>query len=142
MRTIKRGGFSLLELMVAVAVVSVLAAFALPSYEESLRKSRRADARILLTDTALRFEQCHAECLSYTEACRPGCPPALPRTSTGGQYEIGVSGGSVIGPHAFTLVARPVVGKAQIRDRKCQSFSLAHSGARSASGNGAGDCWN
>lgn len=50
-------GFSLIELMIALVVVSVLVSIALPAYQDSIRKSRRADAQGILLDIAQREQQ-------------------------------------------------------------------------------------
>ncbi|HNN65738.1 MAG TPA: prepilin-type N-terminal cleavage/methylation domain-containing protein, partial [Pseudomonadales bacterium] len=51
------GGFSLIELMVALAIVGILAAVAYPAYRDSIMKSRRADAKIALTQGAAQQEK-------------------------------------------------------------------------------------
>jgi len=50
-------GFTLIELMIAVTVVAILTAIALPSYQNSIRKSRRPDAKTALLDLASRQER-------------------------------------------------------------------------------------
>jgi type IV pilus assembly protein PilE len=59
-------GVTLIELMVAVAIVAILAAIAYPSYEAQLRKSRRAEAMELLLDVASRQEQFMLNHSTYT----------------------------------------------------------------------------
>lgn len=134
-------GFTLIELMIVVAVVAILAAVALPAYQESVKKSRRADAKLLLSDVSQRLERCYAECDSYTAGSCPAACPALPVTSTGGYYQLTVAGGSSISANAFTLVATPTSGKSQASDSKCTSFSLNELGAKSATGSASSLCW-
>ncbi len=57
-------GFTLIELMIVVAVIAILAAIAYPSYQDSVRKSRRADAKAALLDLAQFMER------NYTTANR------------------------------------------------------------------------
>lgn len=141
-RTLKpkrRGAFTLLELMIAVVVVAIIAAIAYPSYVESIRKSRRADAKSILSLVGERLERCFAECNSYTAAsCGAPCP-TLPVTSTEGYYRV------LAGPVAATswsLTATPVAGKSQETDAACTSFTLTSTGAKSATGASAATCWD
>lgn len=135
------GGFTLLELMVVVSVIGVLALVAMPSYQESVRKARRADARLILTDTAQRLERCYGECNSYVSGTCPAPCPTLPVTSTDGNYQITTGGGSAIAASAFSLVATPVAGAPQAADATCSSFTLTHLNVRTATGSNAPVCW-
>lgn len=63
-------GFTLVELMIVVAIVGILAAVAWPSYQVSVRKSNRAEAKTELMDIAQRLQKC------YTTYGRYDAPPA------------------------------------------------------------------
>ncbi len=68
MRKLKKTlGFTLIELMIVVAIVAILAAIAYPSYRDSIRKSRRVDAKSALTDIAQKQEAFYARNGSYTD---------------------------------------------------------------------------
>jgi len=61
----RRNGFTLLELMIVVAIVTVLAAIAYPSYENQLKKGRRAAAQSYLMDLAQRQQQYLLDARAY-----------------------------------------------------------------------------
>ena len=81
-------GFTLIEAMIVLVVLGVILSIAVPTYQGSLRKSRRAEARLILTDTSQRLERCFAECNSYTASSCPSPCPSLPITSNQGSYQI------------------------------------------------------
>lgn len=67
-------GFTLIELMVVVAIVGILAAIAIPGFNEQIRKSRRAEAIQGLADLQMRQERWRANNATYGTAAQVGLP--------------------------------------------------------------------
>jgi type IV pilus assembly protein PilE len=100
-------GFTLIELMVVVAVVAILAAIALPSYQEYIRKGRRADAVRSVGELQLSLERWRAENPSYANCSGADCAFAsgtYPSTPTSSYYTITPSG---LGATNYTITAAP-----------------------------------
>src|ERR1700728_3535523 len=146
-------GFSLIELMVALAIVAILAAIALPMYSKQVQQSRRVDARTAILDIAGREERYLNNSSSYTTSpANLGytAAAAFPMTVGSGYYQVNVTvaaAGPPLGP-TFTAYATPVAGSSQLNDLACQYFSVTNTGAQfsSASSNGSGAntasiCW-
>ena len=138
----KQQGFTLIELMIVVAVVGILTAIALPSYNEYIRRGHRADARAGLLQTQQWLERGSTATGVY--------PTTLPAsltwaTDTTKRYSIAFQAGNTNA--AYTLTATPKVGGARAND-KCGSYTLGHNGLRGANGKKVGDvgydpdCWN
>lgn len=107
-------GFSLIELMVAMAVIAILAAVALPSYQSSVRKARRSDAINTLLNIQLQQEKYRANNTSYsTDLTNFGFASATNATSPDGFYTINITAGSATG---FSANAAPKSGTAQAAD--------------------------
>ncbi len=131
----KQQGFTLIELMITVAIVAILAAIAYPSYTTQVQKTRRADAQAALSHAALAMEACRADRATYT-----GC--ALPRAaSEDGHYELtaAITGGG----RSYTLTATPAAGSPQTNDAACTSLTLDSRSVRGHTGSASSAevCW-
>ncbi len=122
-----KNGFTLIELMIAVAIVGILAAIAVPNYQDSVRKSRRADAQGALMNFANGMERFYTESGSYCggadagiDVCGdgafdigiPNVAIFAPSGQTGDFYSFTISAMNAAGT-AFTLRATPVGGGPQ-----------------------------
>lgn len=125
-------GFTLLELMVVVAIIGILAAVALPSYRGYINKANRLEAISLLTEMAARQEKFYntSGTNSYTaDATSLGYSAAAP-TSENGYYQAAI----VINAtgQTFSLTATVVAGAGQDDDDQCGAFQLLSTGSRLA----------
>ncbi len=122
-------GFTLVELMVVVAIVGILAGIALPSYQEHVRRARRTDAQTALAELAQQMLRHYTIHQQYTGATLDH--GIVGRVST--HYLVSFAEKA---SQSYTLHAVPV--GAQAADR-CGTLSLNHTGARMAA---HADCWN
>jgi type IV pilus assembly protein PilE len=92
-------GFSLIELMVVVAIVSILAAIAVPAYSDYVIRSQLAEAYATLGSQRVRMEQYYQDQRTYTGACTDGT--VAPRMTNSNQFTYGCT----INDQAYTLTA-------------------------------------
>lgn len=131
-------GFTLVELMIVVAIVTILAMIAIPSYTSQMRKSRRTEARTALLDLAAREERFFSTNSAYTNTPASLGYVALPQNVGNNYYQIDVPAASAT---AFTATATPI--NDQVNDTSCGTFSIDNTGTQSVTGAaGIATCWN
>ena len=124
----KARGFSLIEVMIAVAIVGILAAIAVPSYQSHLRKARRADAAAFMTQVQQKQQQYLMDARSYALGGTALTELSLTApTSVTDWYTVTVTPAAPTVPPSFTITATPIVGKAQELDGP---LTLTHTGKK------------
>ena len=136
-RTGLERGFTLVELMIVVAIIGIIAAIAYPTYQNHVQDTRRATAQSELMELAQFMERRYTSNYEYTE---DGGDPDLPfdysprdNDEDNAFYNIGFED-DVTG-NAFTLEAVPTGVQS---DDRCGTLTLDHQGNREADGD---DCW-
>ena len=130
-------GFTLIELVVAIAIVGILAVIAYPAYQEQIRKGRRPEGQGALVELANVQQQFFSDNFTYTGTLSNlGYTSA---TTLGGHYTLSIP---VSGAAGFTVQAVPI--GAQAADKKCAQMTLTNTGVKAAkdsSGATQTDCW-
>lgn len=133
-------GFSLVELLVAIAIIGILAAIALPSYQEHVLRSRRTDAVNALVDLSMRLERRYSDVASYAGAtigAGAASDVLASAASPGGFYTLAIEAATGT---TYSISATP--RGVQASDKLCASYTLDQSGVRGISGSGGQqDCW-
>ena len=126
--------------MIAVVVVALLASIALPSFMDSIRKSRRSEAFAALAQVQLAQERWRSNGSSYAESltnAANGTPPGLgmaSATTAKGYYTLSLSGAGASG---YTVTATAVAGTSQASDGNCKVLAAQVQGGNLSYGSGA-----
>jgi type IV pilus assembly protein PilE len=138
-RTKYSDGFTLIELIIAIAIIAILASIALPSYREYVRRGDRASARAVLLEAQQFMERFYAVNDAYNQD-KAGVAVALPTRLQSApieapKYTIAISASAA---NSYTLTATP-----NTADSKCGNLTLTNAGVKGISGTGmsVADCW-
>jgi type IV pilus assembly protein PilE len=140
----RSAGFTLIEIMVVVIIISILAGIGLPLYQDAMRKARRADARESLMEAASRQEQYMLDRSTYTADMKELGYDTDPGISEEKHYSIDrvVLGDCAIDTRTcYVLRATPRAESPQSEDERCTSFTLESTGAQTAEGTDKENCW-
>ncbi|MDO9434344.1 type IV pilin protein [Hydrogenophaga sp.] len=141
----RQRGFTLIELMIVVAIVGILSALAYPSYTSYMQKTRRGAAASCLMELSQWVERNYTTCLAYdktgancaTTLTSAALPALACRADSAGSYTFGFAAN----PTASAYQLNAVPGGGQAGDTKCATLTLNNAGAKGASGTTPAGCW-
>lgn len=127
-------GFTLIEVMIVVAIIGILAAIAYPSYDEYVKRGNRTEGQAFLSDVAARQERYFSQNNAYITDVANIAKLGVAANSPTGKYSIVLAGGG----GGYTLTANN-----QFSDAKCATLTLNALGVRGSSGSRSdnNDCW-
>lgn len=144
MRRDRASGFTLIELMIVVAIVGILASIAYPSYQESVRRSNRAECKGVIVSLANVLERRFSATSSYLDPLNPDPMPAAfgqcPADGGAARYTLAVN----VPADGLSFTITATRAGAQATDR-CGDLTLTNTALRGIAnadaGVVAGDCW-
>lgn len=141
-------GFTLIELMIVIAIVGILTSLAYPSYLNHIIKTKRGNAGGCLMELAQWMERNYTTCLAYDKT-GTGCATtvdtaALPSpactTDLNTSYNFAIASTPALSAATYQLNATPIAGSSQAKDTTCGTLTLNQNGVKGAGATTG--CWN
>ena len=122
--------------MIGLAVLAILAALAMPSYLDAIRKNRRSEGIAALSQLQQSQERWRANAATYTTALTTASPNGLglPGTTEKGFYTVAIGAADAT---SYTATASAVSGSSQANDRRCKVLAVRMTGGNIGYGAGA-----
>lgn len=145
----KQQGFTLIEILIVIAILGIIAAIAVPTWDSQIRKGRRADAVVAATQAAQALERCFTRADSYERAQGCGVDALDTPNSPDGYYVVMVPDASVT-VSTYEIQVRPATAaerthNTQRSDERCQLYTLNNRGVKGALSAGGqpttDECW-
>lgn len=140
MNTTRKRGFTLIELIIAVSIILILAAIAIPNYRGHVMRSNRSDAMAALLQVAAAQEKFYMQNNTYTTVLGAG-GLGLGGYSSNNHYTITIQAGADADGFVAVAAPNPNGPGSQVNDTHCTEFRIDQEGNKSASGAGADHCW-
>lgn len=137
-------GFTLIELLIALAVVAILSAIAWPGYGAVMQRAQRHDARLALMELQHAQERHYLRHFAYTgQLTAARADGGLGHSERAGDYRLSITLDA--DGQGYTVHAVPEPATRQARDLACARFTLDHAGRHAATDSSGADstaaCW-
>ena len=129
-------GFTLVEVLIVVAILGILSAFAYPAYSEHVARGRRSGAQAGLMEAAQWMQRYYSALNTYKDADKkiPDSYKSLPRDGGAKTYSLEVTVGA--DERSYTLTATPVSA-----DSKCGKLTITDLGQKGSEHGDVPSCW-
>ena len=135
-------GFTLIELMIVVAVIAIISAIAVPAYFDQINRGKRADAKAGMLDLVGRQERYYTQNVSYTSALTD---LAATSASPKGLYTLSMTAapsGCSAAANTDNCISFVITATPTQTDAKCATLTYSSTGVKGSTGTGTvDDCW-
>ncbi|AMO69385.1 type IV pilus assembly protein PilE [gamma proteobacterium BDW918] len=134
----RQRGFTLIELMITVAIIAIISMIAMPSYRDYVERANRSAATSYLLEVANLQERRFLDARAY--AADMTALGASPPSEVATNYTVTTAGDNTTAPPSYTITATPKSSGTQSGD-SCGTLTLNSQGEKGHA-SGASRCWN